>query len=395
MRLLTSYPLLALLLLLASCCPTQVLAPAPDLDGGVADAGHVAAVDAGPTPPPSPDLCAGAGDTCYDGPPGTQTCQGQAGAPGYYCGCHSGVYICTGTALKCIDEALPTPETCNGIDDDCDGIIDNVPNGFCYDGPAGTAGVGICHPGVTVCIAGQSYCQGEQVPEPLTCNGLDDACNGHPMTSTDPLDVVFVIDTNIGEPVGGGGPSQPDDPMGPEYQQVLGGVSQYAQQFGPDSGYRFAVVVAPAQLWDGGLVIEEVASDFVDGQTLATAVIPQLQAVVTDEGEPTWMVDVLLAIGSGGVPLSWRPGVRRRLAVFTSDEYESLHSSDSPLQLGQALAAAALPCSTWTVPEYEGDYLLVSQGSGGTAFPLTDSHTLTQNMNQALVVLCGESDGGQ
>ncbi len=51
----------------------------------------------------------------------------------------------------------------------------------CYDGPPGTKGVGICHPGVQTCGPDGSWtsaCPGEQPPEAEACDGLDDDCNG-------------------------------------------------------------------------------------------------------------------------------------------------------------------------------------------------------------------------
>lgn len=50
----------------------------------------------------------------------------------------------------------------------------------CYSGPAGTEGVGICTAGTQTCMAGGTWgpCVGEVLPQTETCNGLDDDCNG-------------------------------------------------------------------------------------------------------------------------------------------------------------------------------------------------------------------------
>src|SRR5690349_15486385 len=55
---------------------------------------------------------------CYSGPPGTS-------AKGI---CKPGKRSCNnGKYTECIGEVTPLPETCNYADDDCDGIVDDLP----------------------------------------------------------------------------------------------------------------------------------------------------------------------------------------------------------------------------------------------------------------------------
>ena len=67
--------------------------------------------------------------------------------------------------------------TCNGIDDDCDGSVDEE-----FVPAATSCGVGACfRTGVTSCVAGtihDSCVPGTPAVNDATCNGIDDNCNG-------------------------------------------------------------------------------------------------------------------------------------------------------------------------------------------------------------------------
>jgi hypothetical protein len=75
-------------------------------------------------------------------------------------------------------EAAPE-KTCDNRDNDCDSSIDESITKACYDGPTGTNGVGACHGGTSTCSAGGwGACAGQVMPVNETCNKVDDDCDG-------------------------------------------------------------------------------------------------------------------------------------------------------------------------------------------------------------------------
>ena len=79
------------------------------------------------------------------------------------------------------DEAeacVPSAEVCNGLDDDCDGVADNGNPG---SGASCLTGLfGVCADGANQCVAGAISCMPIHSPGEVleVCNGLDDDCDG-------------------------------------------------------------------------------------------------------------------------------------------------------------------------------------------------------------------------
>lgn len=101
------------------------------------------------------------------------------GTPGT---CSQGERACVaGTLAACMPTSAPPPETCgNMIDDDCDMAIDEECACTPVDGirACGDA-TGECQEGAQRCeVEGWTACEGFVGPGTETCNGLDDDCDG-------------------------------------------------------------------------------------------------------------------------------------------------------------------------------------------------------------------------
>ncbi len=92
--------------------------------------------------------------------------------------CEFGEESCAGGTWsgECVGEVTAEPaESCNGLDDDCDGGVDEGdPDG----GDVCGGSSGACTPGIWRCVAGERTCVGSSGGAPESCNGEDDDCDG-------------------------------------------------------------------------------------------------------------------------------------------------------------------------------------------------------------------------
>jgi len=124
----------------------------------------------------SPEVCDGQDNNC-DGqvdegnPGGGAACN--TGKPGI---CAVGTTQCQGGALNCTQNVSSSPEVCNGLDDNCNGIVDEGNPG---GGTACSTGKpGICNAGTIQCSGGTLACTENILPSAEVCDGLDNNCYG-------------------------------------------------------------------------------------------------------------------------------------------------------------------------------------------------------------------------
>lgn len=132
------------------------------------------------------DYCAcvpGMSQRCFAGSPSV------AGAGA----CAWGRQTCVGSEIgtwgPCVGSGAPSAETCDAVDNNCDGRVDEGcactigSNRDCYVGPPGTLDVGLCRGGTQACMmeAGNAVwgrCIGSVIPQLEVCDHIDNNCDG-------------------------------------------------------------------------------------------------------------------------------------------------------------------------------------------------------------------------
>jgi uncharacterized protein (TIGR03382 family) len=144
---------------------------------------------------PSPEVCNGLDDNCDGLRDGfSEACSNMPAVPPFPAGdprnnpgdpshnpipqniCHPGMRTCPANIGPpnafgpCLLEQQPLTEVCNGLDDDCDNLID--------EGTGGADCSSNCGVGTTVCVNGMIQCNSVTQPDDDTCDGVDDDCDG-------------------------------------------------------------------------------------------------------------------------------------------------------------------------------------------------------------------------
>ena len=144
--------------------------------------------------PPQAEACDGLDNDCdgttdeWDPTLGLDCVTDQLGT------CARGRHHCVDGALACLADLTPVEETCDGLDNDCDGTADE-------DGPpigeaCATENLGICALGTVACDDDGAWaCSTVFEPIEETCHGRDDDCDGR--VDEDGPQLAQVCDTGL------------------------------------------------------------------------------------------------------------------------------------------------------------------------------------------------------
>lgn len=283
------------------------------------------------------------------------------------------------TFVSCVDEV------CDGIDNDCDGKIDNINNlplsEYCFSVPVTSDHLTLpCQAGVKVCTNGVwSSCLGEIPPKSEggfnSCNNVDDNCDGcvdsllagdqcvAPETGL--FDVVFAIDVS--------------GSMLPTIEKVKIAVNDFSDRYRNNSKIRFALILFP----DPADKEYKVVLDFSTVNDLQTALALISIGDSSLSYEPTY--DVLYDLFQNTTLVSWNQNAARIIIIFSDEEAQSYKT---PVLIEQEV------CDASSNGEAVFVYTNIFYRRSYDCFPVFDIKTDLDNFNVEIDTLvsdpCGE-----